>query len=73
MSSEFEKEKWNTQMHGFSNPMSNLFSLMRACAANMGVAKYAIVLDDLEKAEALMRRAVENSMRITYEQTPIVD
>ena len=69
----FEKEKWNDALHGFSNPMSNLFDLMKTCVANMGVSEYYIVLEDLKKAEELMRHAVDNAGRITYELPPIKD
>lgn len=63
---EFENIKWNNQLQGFSNPMQNLFSLMRQCAMNMKGAEYVAVCKELEEANKLMVQALDHAQCITY-------
>ena len=62
-----EKFLWLTQLDKMENPMLNLVDAMKSIVSNMGVAKYAEVLHELDKAEEAIHNAVRKAIGIAYE------
>lgn len=62
-----EKFLWLTQLDKMENPMLNLVDAMKSIVSNMGVAKYAEVLHELDKAEEAIHNAVRKATDIAYE------
>ena len=61
-----QKMMLNNQLQSFSNPMQNLFSVMEQIVCNMGVKEYAEVLQALDDAEKMMRKAIDKAQELTY-------
>ena len=62
-----DKYIFNNQLQSMSNPMQNLFSVMKGMIINMGCKDYAEALQQLDEAEKLMRKAIDTAQKITYE------